>query len=92
MVNMLGLRIVMNRRLLVKVGDLVRIDYKGYKLSDEFRDLCQVEFCGVVIAEFARQYDKAKYITMMTTGGEHKTFPCNPQLPPNITVVSDRDH
>ena len=76
----------------MKVGDLVRIDYKGYKLSVEFLDLLQQEFCGVVIAEFTRQYDKAKYITMVTTDGEHKTFPCNPDIPPNITVVSNRDH
>lgn len=76
----------------MKVGDLVRIDYKGYKLSVEFLDLFEQEFCGIVIAKFTRQHDKAKYITMVTTGGLHKTFPCNPDIPPNITVVSDRDH
>ncbi len=76
----------------MKVGDLIKVDYKGYKLSDEFRDLRQVEFCGIVIAELARQYDKAKYITMVTTDGEHKTFPCSPDIPPNITVISNRDH
>ena len=76
----------------MKVGDLVKVDYKGYRLSDEFRDICHLEFCGVVIAKFTRQYDKAKYITMVTTDGLHKTFPCNPNIPPNITVVSGRKH
>jgi len=76
----------------MKVGDLVRIDYKGYKLSVEFLDLFRKEFCGIIIDKFTRQYDKAKYITIIATDGEHKTFPCNPQLPPNITVVSNRDH
>ena len=72
----------------MKVGDLVRIDYKGYKLSVEFHDLSQQEFCGVIIAKFTRQHDKAKYITMVTTDGLHKTFPCTSDLPPNITVIS----
>ena len=76
----------------MKVGDLVRIDYKGYKLSVEFLDLYKQEFCGVVIAKFTRQYDKAKYITMVTTDGYHKTFPCNPDIPPNVTVVSTGNH
>tara|TARA_Y100000310_G_scaffold202842_1_gene203076 strand:- start:876 stop:1124 length:249 start_codon:yes stop_codon:yes gene_type:complete len=82
----------MNRRSSVKVGDLVKIDYKGYKLSVEFLDLFRKDFCGIIIDKFARQYDKAEYITIITTDGEHKTFPCSPELPPNITVVSDRDH
>jgi len=76
----------------MKVGDLVKIDYKGYKLSVEFLDLFRKDFCGIVIDKFARQYDKAKYITIITTDGEHKTFPCNPELPPNITVVSAGNH
>ena len=76
----------------MKVGDLVRIDFKGWKLSVESLEALSQEFCGVVIARFARQYDKAKYITIITTDGEHKTFPCNPDIPPNITVVSSRDH
>jgi len=76
----------------VKVGDLVKVDYKGCNLGDEFRDLRHLEFCGVVIAKFIRQYDKAKYITMVTTDGLHKTFPCNPNIPPNITVVSAENH
>ena len=76
----------------MKVGDLVRVDYKGYKLSVEFLDLYKQEFCGVVIARFTRQYDKAKYITIITTDGEHKTFPCNPDIPPNVTVVSTGNH
>mgnify|MGYP003629341892 CR=1 FL=1 len=76
----------------MKVGDLVRIDYEGWKLTVEFLESLRERFCGVIIDKFARQYDKAKYITIITTDGEYKTFPCNPELPPNITVVSDRDH
>ena len=77
----------------MEVGDLVKIDYKGYKLSVEFLDLFRKEFCGVIINKFAKQYDgKAKYITIITTEGEHKTFACDPELPPNITVVSAGIH
>ena len=76
----------------MKVGDLVRIDYEGWKLTVEFLESLRERFSGVIIDKFARQYDKAKYITIITTDGEYKTFPCNPELPPNITVVSDRDH
>jgi len=76
----------------VQVGDLVKIDYKGYKLSVEFLEVLTQEFYGVIIRKFIRQYDKAKYITMITTDGEHKTFPCNPDAPPNISVVSTGNH
>jgi hypothetical protein len=76
----------------VKVGDLVKIDFKGWKLSVEFLEVLREEFCGVVIAKFTKQYDKNEHITIITTDGKHKTFPCNPQLPPNITVVSAGDH
>jgi hypothetical protein len=92
MVNIPGLMKRMNRRLSVKVGDLVKIDYNGWKLNVEFLDLFRKAFCGIIIREIDRQYDKAKYITIMTTDGEYKTFSCNPDTPPNITVVSDRNH
>jgi len=76
----------------MKVGDLVKIDFKGWKLSIEFLEVLTQEFCGIIIAKFTRQYDKAKYITIITTDGEHKTFPCNPDIPPNINVVSAGNH
>ena len=76
----------------MKVGDLVKIDYKGYKLNVEFHELFQQEFCGIIIRELERKYDKAKYITIVQTDGEHSTFPCDPVLPPNITVVSAGNH
>ena len=76
----------------MKVGDLVKIDYNGWKLSVEFLDLFQQPYCGIIIDKFVRQYDKAKYITIITTDGEHKTFPCNPDIPPNINVVSAGNH
>ena len=76
----------------MKVGDLVKIDYSGWKLSVEFLDLFRKDFCGIIIDKFVRQYDKAKYIIIITTDGEYKTFPCNPDIPPNISVVSALDH
>jgi len=76
----------------VKVGDLIKIDYEGWKLTVEFLESHRETFCGVIIDKFARQYDKAKYITMVTTDGDHKTFPCNPDIPPNVTVVSTGNH
>ena len=76
----------------MKVGDLVKIDYNGWKLSVEFLDLFRKDFCGIIIDKFVRQHDKAKYITVITTDGEHKTFPCNPDAPPNINVISTGNH
>ena len=76
----------------MKVGDLVKIDYNGWKLSVEFHELFREEFCGIIIDKFVRKYDKSKYITMITTGGEYKTILCNPDAPPNISVVSTGNH
>ena len=76
----------------MKVGDLVRVDYEGWKLTVEFLESFREEFCGVIVRELERRYDKATYVTIITTDGEYKTFPCNPQIPPNITVVSAGDH
>jgi len=77
----------------VKVGDLVRVDFKGWKISTDVLDTNFAKVVhGLVIDLFTRQYDKAEYIVVRTTGGKHKIYPANPQLPPNITVVSDRDH
>ena len=41
----------------MKVGDLVKIDYNGWKLSVEFLDLFQQPYCGIIIDKFVRQYD-----------------------------------
>jgi len=76
----------------MRVGDLIRVDYRGHKLPVEFLDLLEQEFYGIVIAKFTRKHDRAKYITMATTCGDHKTFPCNPNTVPNITVISAQDH
>ncbi len=76
----------------MKVGDLVKIDYKGWKLSVEFLESLRERFCGVIIDKFTRQHDKAKYITIITTDGKYKTFPCSPKIPPNISVVSAGNH
>ena len=77
----------------MKVGDLVRVDFKGWKISTDVLDTNFAKVVhGIVVNKFIRQYDKAKYIVVRTTEGKHKISPANPQLPPNITVVSDRDH
>jgi len=77
----------------VKVGDLVRVDFKGWKISTDVLDTNFAKVVhGVVVDKFMRQYDKAKYIVVRTTEGKHKIYPANPQIPPNITVVSAGNH
>jgi len=76
----------------MKVGDLVKIDYSDWKLSAEFLSLYGREFCGVVVQKLTRKFDATEYVTIATTDGKHRTFPCDPDLPPNISVVSARDH
>jgi hypothetical protein len=77
----------------MKVGDLVKVDFKGWTISTDVLDTNFAKVVhGIIIDLFVREYDKADFIVVRTTEGKHKIYPTNPQLPPNITVISDRDH
>ena len=77
----------------MKVGDLVRVDFKGWTISTDVLDTNFAKVVhGIIIDLFSRRYDKADFIVVRTTEGKHKIYNANPQLPPNITVISDRNH
>ncbi len=76
----------------MKVGDLVRVDYEGWKVTGEAQYLRDVLIYGIVVSKYTGGYNEHEYIMMWTTDGEYKTFPSDEQMPPTITVVSTGNH
>ena len=76
----------------MKVGDLVRVDYSGWKIAKEAGYLRTFLVHGLLVDKYKRSYDDKCYIMIWTTDGEYKTFPCEEQIPPTITVVSAGNH
>jgi len=76
----------------MKVGDLVRVDYEGWKVTEEAQYLRDILIYGIDVNKYIGGYNEYEYIMMWTTDGEYKTFPCDEQMPPTITVVSTGNH
>ena len=72
----------------MKVGDLVRVDYEGWKVTEEAQYLRDTLIYGIVVNKYTGGYNEYEYIMMWTTDGEYKTFPCEEKMPPTITVIS----
>lgn len=76
----------------MKVGDLVRVDYEGWKVTEEAQYLRDVLIHGIIIDKYRGGHHNHEYITMWATNGEYKTFPSDEKMPPTITVISTGNH
>ena len=76
----------------MKVGDLVRIDYEGWKVTEEAQYLRDILIYGIIIDKYTGGYHNHEYIMLWTTDGQYKTFLSTEYAPPTITVVSTGNH
>ena len=69
----------------MKVGDLVRVDFKGWTISTDVLDTNFAKVVhGIIIDLFSRRYDKADFIVVRTTEGKHKIYNAKDNLSSSV--------